>query len=248
MPTPWNAGSARLLTHLGFEALATASAGYAFATGRSGSFAGLVGPEILRNAAEIAAVSDLPVSADLEDGLGAAPETCAETIRVAADMSLAGGSIEDANGTPKATIDDPAEAVARVRDAAGATRDRSFLLTARAENHLWGRPDPAGTIWRFQAFSKAGADVPFASGLPDIEAIRTVCAAVDGPVNVVMALAGRRHTVAELSAAGARRFSLTGHLRARRPALYCARRRRHWRTGDRARAYALSKRAASGAK
>ena len=207
---PWDAGSARLLAHLGFEALATTSAGYAFSVGRRDSFAGLGRTELLENARQIVTACDLPVSADLEDGFGPAPETCAETIRLAAAVGLVGGSIEDATGDPAAPIYDLSHAVERVHAAAEAARGLPFLLTARAENYLWGRPDLDDTIARLQAFSKAGAAVLYAPGLPDLAAIRTVCAAVDKPVNVVMGLKGQRYSVAELAGAGVRRISVGG--------------------------------------
>lgn len=210
IPNPWDAGSARLLASLGFEALATTSAGYAFSKGKLGSFASLDRSEILSNAAEIVAATDLPVSADLEDGFGAAPETCAETIRLACGVGLVGGSIEDATGDPSTPIHDFSHAVERVHAAAEAARTLPFLLTARAENFLWGRPDLDDTIKRLQAFSAAGAHVLYAPGLPDLEAIRTVCAAVDKPVNVVMGLKGPRYSVADLSDAGVRRVSVGG--------------------------------------
>ncbi len=210
IPNPWDAGSARILAGLGFEALATTSAGYAFSKGKRDSFASLTRGEILDNAAEIVGASDLPVSADLEDGFGAAPGTCGETIRLAAAAGLVGGSIEDATGDPARPIYDLSHAVERVQAAAEAARKLPFLLTARAENFLWERPDLDDTIKRLQAFSAAGADVLYAPGLPDIDAIRTVCAAVDKPVNVVMGLKGPRYSVAELSAAGVRRVSVGG--------------------------------------
>ncbi len=210
IPNPWDAGSARILAGLGFEALATTSAGYAFSKGKRDSFASLTRGEILDNAAEIVGASDLPVSADLEDGFGAAPEICAETIRLATTAGLVGGSIEDATGDPARPIYDLSHAVERVQAAAEASRKLPFLLTARAENFLWERPDLDDTIRRLQAFSAAGADVLYAPGLPDIDAIRTVCAAVDKPVNVVMGLKGPRYSVAELSAAGVRRVSVGG--------------------------------------
>jgi 2-methylisocitrate lyase-like PEP mutase family enzyme len=210
IPNPWDAGSARLLASLGFEALATTSAGYAFARGKRDSFAGLGRDEILANAAEIVAATDLPVSGDLEDGFGAAPEDCATTVRLACEAGLVGGSIEDATGDPDAPIHGITQAVERIEAAAEAARGLPLLLTARAENFLWGRPDLDDTIARLQAFSAAGADVLYAPGLPDIEAIRTVCGAVDKPVNVVMGLRGRSYSVAELSAAGVRRISVGG--------------------------------------
>ncbi|MBB3656876.1 2-methylisocitrate lyase-like PEP mutase family enzyme [Rhizobium sp. BK650] len=210
IPNPWDAGSARILASLGFEALATTSAGYAFSKGKRDSFASLTRHEILDNAAEIVNATDLPVSADLEDGFGPEPETCAETVQLASAVGLVGGSIEDATGDPARPIYDLSQAVERVQAAAEAARKLPFLLTARAENFLWERPDLDDTIRRLQAFSAAGADVLYAPGLPDLDAIRTVCAAVDKPVNVVMGLKGPRYSVAELSAAGVRRVSVGG--------------------------------------
>ncbi|WP_295518498.1 isocitrate lyase/phosphoenolpyruvate mutase family protein [uncultured Pseudomonas sp.] len=210
IPNPWDAGSARLLTSLGFEALATSSAGYAFAKGKRDSSATLSREELLANAAEIVAATHLPVSADLEAGFGMAPETCAETLRLACDVGLVGGSIEDASGDPTRPLYDFSLAVERIQAAAEAVRNRSFLLTARAENYLCGRPDLDDTIRRLQAFSAAGADVLYAPGLPDLESIRMVCAAVDKPVNVVMGLAGPTFSVAELTAVGVRRISVGG--------------------------------------
>ncbi len=210
IPNPWDAGSARLLTSLGFDALATTSAGYAFSRGKRDSFASLNRAEILDNAAEIVSATDLPVSADLEDGFGASPESCAETIRLACDVGLAGGSIEDATGDPDKPIYEFSQAVERIGAAAEVATDLGFLLTARAENYLWGRSDLDDTIVRLQAFSDAGADVLYAPGLPDIEAIRTVCQSVDKPVNVVMGLQGPSYSVAQLAEAGVRRVSVGG--------------------------------------
>lgn len=210
IPNPWDAGSARLLTSLGFEALATTSAGFAFSKGKRDSFAGLGRGELLENAAEIVNATHLPVSADLEDGFGSAPGTCADTVRMACKIGLVGGSIEDATGNPSSPIYSISEAVERIQAAAEAARGLPFLLTARAENYLWGRPDLNDTIRRLQAFSEAGADVLYAPGLPDIEAIKTVCHAVEKPVNVVMGLRGASYSVAELSAAGVRRISVGG--------------------------------------
>ena len=210
MPNPWDAGSARLLSSLGFEALATTSAGYAFSVGKRDSFAGLGRGEILENAARIADATALPVSGDLEDGFGPDPATCAETVIMACDAGLVGGSIEDATGDPDAPIYEMSQAVERIRATAEAAQGRSFLLTARAENFLWGRPDLGDTIKRLQAFSEAGADVLYAPGLPDIEAIRTLCREVDKPVNVVMGLKGPSYGVQELSDAGVRRISVGG--------------------------------------
>jgi 2-methylisocitrate lyase-like PEP mutase family enzyme len=210
IPNPWNAGTARILTALGFEALATTSAGYAFDAGRLDSSAGLTRDGVLENAMAIADATHLPVSADLEDGFGRSPESCAETIGLASDVGLAGGSIEDATGDAGAPIYEFDLAVARVSAAAAVARTRHFVLTARAENFLHGRPDLGDTIRRLQAFEQAGADVLYAPGLPSLDAIRTVCASVTKPVNVVMGLKGATYSVGELAAAGVRRISVGG--------------------------------------
>jgi 2-methylisocitrate lyase-like PEP mutase family enzyme len=212
IPNPWNAGTARILTALGFEALATTSAGYAFAVGRRDSGTDLTREGILANAKEIVEATDLPLSADLQDGFGRAPETCAETIRLASETGLAGGSIEDSTDDPNNPIYDFQLAVERVAAAAKAAHDCQFLLTARAENFLHGRPDLADTIRRLQAFDDAGADVLYAPGLPSLDAIRQVCASVGKPVNVVMGLKGATFSVEELAAAGVKRISVGGTL------------------------------------
>lgn len=206
----WDAGSARLLSSLGFAALATTSAGYAFSVGKRDSFAALSREEVLANAAAIVAATDLPVTGDLEDGFGASPDACATTIEQAIAAGLVGGSIEDATGDPERPIYSLEHAVARIQAAADAAKGKPFLLTARAENYLWGRPDLADTIARLQAFSEAGAEVLYAPGLPDLAAIRTVCAEVDKPVNVVMGLSGKAFTVAQLAEAGVCRISVGG--------------------------------------
>jgi 2-methylisocitrate lyase-like PEP mutase family enzyme len=210
IPNPWNAGTAIILTALGFEALATTSAGYAFAAGRLDSAAELTRDEILKNAKDIVAASQLPVSADLQNGFGGSPEMCAETIRLAADAGLVGGSIEDATGDPTDPIYEFSLAVERVAAAAKAAHDCHFLLTARAENYLHGRPNLDDTIRRLQAFSEVDADVLYAPGLTSLEEIREVCAAVCKPVNVVMGLQGVTFSVEELAAAGVKRISVGG--------------------------------------
>ena len=210
IPNPWDAGTARILTALGFEALATTSAGFAFSIGRRDSIAGLMRDEILGNARSIVEATHLPVSADLEDGFGSAPETCAETIELASAAGLVGGSIEDATGDPANPIFEFEHAVERVAAACEAARDLPFILTARADNFLHGRPDLDDTIRRLQAFEKAGADVVYAPGLPGLDAIRAVCAAVEKPVNVVMGLQGATFTVEELQDAGVKRISVGG--------------------------------------
>lgn len=210
IPNPWDAGSARILTVLGFEALATTSAGFAFSIGRRDSSASLTRQQVLANAQAILEATHLPVSADLENGFGHDPEACAATIRAASGIGLVGGSIEDATGDASRPIYDVAHAVERVAAASEATRGVPFLLTARAENFLWGRPDLDDTIRRLQAFAQAGAQVLYAPGLPSLDAIRTVCAAVDRPVNVVMGLGGATYSVAELRDAGVKRISVGG--------------------------------------
>jgi 2-methylisocitrate lyase-like PEP mutase family enzyme len=212
IPNPWNAGTARILTAVGFEALATTSAGYAFAAGRRDSVAGLTRHEVLENAREIVTATDLPVSADLQDGFGTNPDMCAETIRLAAEIGLVGGSIEDATGNPDDPIFAFDLAVERVAAAASAAYDHEFVLTARAENFLHGRPDLDDTIRRLKAFERAGADVLYAPGLTDIEAICKVCASVSKPVNVVMGLKGATYSVDELAAAGVKRISVGGSM------------------------------------
>lgn len=210
IPNPWDAGTARMLTSLGFAALATTSAGLAFSLGRRDSSGSFTRADILANASAIVNATHLPVSADLEDGFGAAPEVCAATIAASVDVGLVGGSIEDATGDAREPIYSFNQAVERVAAAAEAARGKPFLLTARAENYLWQRPDLDDTIRRLQAFAEAGADVLYAPGLPGIDAIRTVCAAVDRPVNVVMGLKGTAYTVAELEQAGVKRISVGG--------------------------------------
>jgi 2-methylisocitrate lyase-like PEP mutase family enzyme len=213
IPNPWNAGSARILTAMGFEALATTSAGFAFSIGRADLSADLTRDALLANAEEIVEATHLPVSADMQDGFGRAPEACAETVRLAAGVGLAGGSIEDATGDESDPIYDFALSVERVAAAAKAAREHRFFLTARAENFLHGRADLEDTIRRLRAFADAGADVLYAPGLPGLEAIREVCAAVaPKPVNVLMGLRGATYSVEELAATGAKRISVGGAL------------------------------------
>lgn len=210
IPNPWDAGSAKILAALGFQALATTSAGYAFSVGKRDSFSSLSQSEILTNAKAIVEATNLPVSADLEDGFGASAEACADTIIKACGIGLVGGSIEDATGDPSQPIFDMIQSVERIKAAAEAAKDKPFFLTARAENFLWDRPDLSDTIRRLQAFSEAGADVLYAPGLPSINAIKTVCDEVDKPVNVVMGLSGPSYSVQELTDAGVRRISVGG--------------------------------------
>jgi 2-methylisocitrate lyase-like PEP mutase family enzyme len=210
LPNPWNEGTTRILTALGFEALGTTSAGYAFSVGRRDSTAGLTRDEVLYNAAAIVGATDLPVSGDLEDGFGAAPEACAETIRRAVDVGLVGGSIEDATGDRSSPLYEFHLAVERVAAASEAARGRPFMLTVRADNFLYERPDLDDTIRRLQAFAEAGADILYAPGLPSLDAIRAVCASVPKPVNVVMGLQQPLLSVDELAAVGVKRISVGG--------------------------------------
>ncbi|MGO1078131.1 isocitrate lyase/PEP mutase family protein [Inquilinus sp. CA228] len=214
IPNPWDAGTARLLAGLGFEALATTSAGFAFTLGRIDSAGAVSRDEILANAEDIAGATDLPVTADLEDGFGAAPETVAETIRRAAAIGLVGGSIEDAAGRADDPIHDFGLAVERVRAAVEAARSLPFpfVLTARADNFLYGRPDLADTIRRLQAYQEAGADVLYAPGVTDRDGIATLVRAVDRPVNMVTGLTETSFTVAELTEIGVKRISVGGSL------------------------------------
>ena len=208
IPNPWDAGTARLLAHLGFEALATTSMGYAFSLGQCDGT--LNRSQTLAGASAIASATDLPVSADLENGFGDAPEACAETIRLAAAAGVVGGSIEDASGRPDRPIYDFQHAVERVRAAVVAARALpfTFTLTARAENYLHERPDLEDTIRRLQAFQQAGADVLYAPGLTTKDDIGAVVRSVDRPVNVLIGLQGMKFSLAELSALGVKRVSV----------------------------------------
>src|SRR5438552_6052499 len=208
IPNPWDVGTARLLAHLGFEALATTSMGYAFSAGQRDNTIGR--DRMMIHMAAMASATDLPVSADLENGYGDSPETVEETIRLAAAAGVVGGSIEDATGRPDQPIYDREHAAERIRAAAAVARALpfAFTLTARAENYLHGRPDLRDTIARLQAYQEAGADVLYAPGLASKEDIAAVVRSVDRPVNVVMGLQGVRLSLTELSAIGVRRVSV----------------------------------------
>ncbi|HEY7461675.1 MAG TPA: isocitrate lyase/phosphoenolpyruvate mutase family protein [Gemmatimonadota bacterium] len=211
IPNPWDAGTARILAALGFEALTTTSAGLALTLGRRDGAGLVTRDEALANAKAIVDATDLPVAADLENGYGHGPEAAAETIRLAAEVAgLVGGSIEDATGDPGRPIYDFEHAVERVAAAAEAARvfPFPFVLVGRAENFLHGRPDLDDTIRRLQAFEAAGADALYAPGLTRAEDIRTVCAAVSKPVNVLAGLKNASFSVAELAALGVRRISV----------------------------------------
>lgn len=212
MPNPWDAGSALILADLGFEALATSSAACAQALGRRDGE--ITRDEAVAHARAIVAATDLPVAADLENGFGHSPADAALTIRLAGEAGLCGGSIEDASGDAAKPLYDFGHAVDRVAAAVEAARAHPFpfMLTARTENYLRGKPDLEDTIKRLQAFEKAGADVLFAPGLPDLAAVRLVCASVTRPVSFMNGIQGKSFSVAELQAAGVRRVSLATSL------------------------------------
>jgi 2-methylisocitrate lyase-like PEP mutase family enzyme len=208
IPNPWDAGTARLLARLGFEALATTSAGYAFSIGRRDNTAGR--DRMMAHVAQIAAATDLPVSGDLENGFGDTPEIVAETITLASDAGLVGCSIEDASGRPDQPIYELPLAADRIRSAAEAAHSLAipFTLTARAENYLHERPDLEDTIRRLQAYQEAGADVLYAPGLTRIEEIKAVVSSIDRPANVLMGMPGSTITLSDLSAIGVKRVSV----------------------------------------
>jgi 2-methylisocitrate lyase-like PEP mutase family enzyme len=212
IPNPWDVGTARILAGLGFEALATSSAASASALGRKDH--DLTRDESLTHARLIVDATDLPVSADLGKGFGDAPEAVAQTIRLAAEAGLVGCTIEDATGQPEKPLYDTGLAVERIVAAAEAARALSFpfMVTARAHNFAFANPSLDDTIRRLQAFESAGADVVFAPGLPDLGAVRAVCAAVTKPVNFMAGIKGKSFSMGELAAAGVRRISLATSL------------------------------------
>lgn len=212
IPNPWDQGSARLLELMGFAALATSSAGLAFSHGKAD---GQIGRDaVMQHIAELCQATQLPVSADLENGFGDDPATCAQTIQLAAQAGAVGGSIEDATGhsdKPLYAIEAAAERVRAAVDAARAL-PFPFTLTARAENYIVGVTDIKDTIKRLQAYQEAGADVLFAPGLKRQEDIAAVLSSVDRPVNVLMGLTAVSMSLADLSAMGVRRVSVGGSL------------------------------------
>jgi 2-methylisocitrate lyase-like PEP mutase family enzyme len=212
LPNPWDVASARILAGMGFEALATSSAAAATVIGRRDG--ALTREEALDHARSIVEATDLPVSADLEKGFGDSPETVAETIRLAAAAGLVGCTIEDSTGDHGHPLYEFAQAVERIAAAAAAARALPFpfVLTARAHNFLYANPNLEDTIGRLQAFEKAGADVLFAPGLPDLDTVAKVCAAISKPFNFMVGIKGKSFSVAELAAAGVRRISLATSL------------------------------------
>jgi 2-methylisocitrate lyase-like PEP mutase family enzyme len=212
IPNPWDVGSARMLAGLGFHALATSSAASAVAVGlRDGA---LTRDQALTHARLIVGATDLPVSADLEKGFGDAPEVVAETIRLAADAGLTGCTIEDTTGNPQQPLYDEQLAVERIAAAAEAARGLAFpfMLTARAHNLMFAKASVDETIRRLLAFERVGADVLFAPGLPDLESVKTVCAALTKPFNFMVGIKGKSFSVADLAAAGVKRISLATSL------------------------------------
>ena len=212
IPNPWDIASAQILAGLGFKALATSSAASACAIGKKDG--ALSRGEALDHARTIVNSCDLPVSADLEKGFGVKPETVAETVRLAAEVGLVGCTIEDSTGNPENPLFDFSLAVERIAAAAEAAHalDLPFMLTARAHNFLYANPSLNETIKRLQAFEKAGAEVLFAPGLPDIDSVRDVCSALSKPFNFMVGINGKSFSVAELEAAGVRRVSLATSL------------------------------------
>ncbi|HEX2569112.1 MAG TPA: isocitrate lyase/phosphoenolpyruvate mutase family protein [Polyangia bacterium] len=214
IPNPWDPGSARILAGLGFKALTTTSAGYARSIGVTDYKAGR--EHVLEHIRLMAPAVDVPLAADLENGFGPRPEDCADTIRLGAEAGLVGGSIEDFTGERSDPIYGLGVAAERVRAAAEAAKrlPYKFMLCARAENYLHGRPDLADTIQRLQAYQEAGADVLFAPGLHTAEEIRTVCKSLDKPVNVMRGPREQLLSVAELAGLGVKRVSLGSLLQA----------------------------------
>lgn len=212
IPNPWDIGSAKILEQIGFKALATTSAGFAFSVGKRDNTVSR--ERLLRHLADIAPATDLPVSADLGNCFGDAPETVAETIRLAGMTGIVGGSVEDMSNDSDKPIYDFELAVERVRAAVEAKNALpfDFILTARAENYLVGRTDLKDTIKRLQAFAEAGADVLFAPGLKSNDEIKALVEAVNRPVNVIMGLPDVRLTVGKLSEIGVKRISLGSSL------------------------------------
>ncbi|MEA2184891.1 MAG: hypothetical protein QOF69_4076 [Solirubrobacteraceae bacterium] len=209
LPNPWDVGSAKLLASLGFEALATTSGGFAATLGRLDGC--VTRDEAVAHAASIAASTELPVSADFENGFADDPGEVAQTVRMAIEAGLAGCSIEDATGADDGPpIYDPGTAAARIEAAAEVAHGGPvrLVLTARAENYLHGRPDLRDTIRRLQAYQDAGADVLYAPGLHSIDDIRDVVSAVDRPVNVLTWPGAP--SVAELAEVGVARVSVGG--------------------------------------
>lgn len=212
IPNPWDAGSARLLEHIGCQALATTGAGFAFSQGKSDL--SINAKDMLPHLRQLCAISSLPISADLQNGFGYTPEEAAMTIIEAAKTGIVGCSIEDASGDPEHPFYDLGLAKERIQHAAAAARSLGFkfMLTARAENYFYGNPDLADTILRLQSYQEAGADVLFAPGVQSKADIKSILSSIDRPLNVLMGLRGEQLTLPELSELGVTRISLGGSL------------------------------------
>lgn len=212
IPNPWDAGSARVLATLGFEALATSSGAAAATLGRRDGR--LSRHEALAGARAIVSATDIPVSGDMESGFGHGPEAAAETVRMAAEAGLVGCSIEDSSGDKNRPLYELELSIERIAAAVQAARSLSFpfTLTARAENFVRGKSDLDDTIRRLQSYEKAGADVLFAPALPDLAAVRAICSAVSKPVNFMAGIRGKSFTVAQLAEAGVKRISFASSL------------------------------------
>lgn len=212
IPNPWDRGSAKLLSHFGFKALASTGAGFSFSQGRSDL--SINAKEMLKHLSELVSATNLPVSADLQNGFGDSPEKVAITIAEASETGIVGGSIEDASGNSEKPIYDLEYAVERIKGGAEAAKALGFkfMLTARAENYLYGRPDIKDTVRRLQAYQEAGADVLFAPGIQSKDDIRSIVSSIDRPLNVIMGFQGIQLTVSELQELGVTRISLGGSL------------------------------------
>jgi len=214
LPNPWDVGSAKMLAGLGFEALATTSAGYAFSQGKLDSIGSVQRDEALAHAGQIVEATSLPVSADLENGYGDSPEDVQKTIFAAAEIGLVGCTIEDTTGVKDKPIYDKDFAIERIQAAVETVNklDFNFTLTARAENYLHGRPDLDDTLARLKGYEEVGADVLYAPGLPDTDSIKTICDALTKPVNVVAGIALRGVTTKDLEQCGVKRVSVGSSL------------------------------------
>lgn len=211
-PNPWDPGSAKLLEHLGFKALASTGAGYAFSMGQPDL--SINAKDLLSYLRSLCEATSLPISADLQNGFGHSPQEVAQTILDAALTGIVGGSIEDATGSSDTPVYEMSLAQERIRAAAEAAKALpfKFMLTARAENYLYGNPDIKDTIARLQAYQEAGADVLFAPGIQSVEDIKAIVSSLDRPLNVIMGFQGVQLDMATLQALGVRRVSVGGSL------------------------------------
>ncbi len=214
LPNPWDPGSAKILASLGYQALATTSAGYAFSQGKLDTIGNVSRDEAMAHAHAIVNSTPLPVSADLENGYGDSPEAVQDTIKAAFEAGLVGCTIEDTTGDANKPIYELQHAIERIIAAMETVRalPTPFVLTARAENYLHGRPDLNDTLLRLQGYENAGADVMYAPGLPDLATIKTVCNTINKPVNVVAGIRPKGATIEDYKACGVKRVSLGSSL------------------------------------